>query len=75
MEFYYLSDYAKAMTIKTWKSIGGCAPPNNTQARITENMTLADIASQCPYTERALARFARDHLKINAFWVCGRNYT
>ena len=69
MNIYQLSDYARAVDYKTWKSIGGCSAPNNTIALIRDDMTLGEIEDICPYTGRGFARFAVDHLKLDSFAI------
>lgn len=65
---YQLSDYAREMDFRTWKTIGGCGLPNNTQALVGPETKLREIESQCPYTARALARYAAEHLHMREFF-------
>lgn len=67
MKHYRLSDFAREMTLETWRTLGGCGMPNNTAAIASEVTTLGDIEDQCPYTGRALARYAVEHLKMPAW--------
>lgn len=64
VKMYQLTDYGRAFKYRTWRTIGGCAPPNNTMAMMREGMTLGDIEDQCAFTGRSLARFAAENLGL-----------
>ncbi|WP_341232409.1 hypothetical protein [uncultured Methylophaga sp.] len=72
---YQLSNYGRAITFQTWKSIGGNGLPNHTNAYKKlgplakwdkSKITLGDIEDACPATGRGLARFAAENLLIPA---------
>mgnify|MGYP003637549775 CR=1 FL=1 len=62
MNNYRLSEFARQITIKTWKAVGGCGLPNNTMALASTCTTLGEVEDQCPYTGRSLARYAGQRL-------------
>ena len=74
-KIYQLSAYGKALTYKTWRFIGGCGLPNDTQAyrnlgpqaKWNDALTLGEIESACPYTGRSFARFAVTRLNMPEF--------
>ena len=67
MEFYQFSEYGRQVTYGTWRSIGGCALPNNTMAMAHKDSTLGDIDNQCAFSGRCLARYAAETLEIYCF--------
>jgi hypothetical protein len=64
MNHYRLSEFARQMTIKTWRTVGGCGLPNNTMALASACTTLGDVEDQCPYTGRSIARYAVERLSM-----------
>lgn len=69
MKYYNLSEYGRQVTYKTWRNIGGCGLPNNTMAMVHNGSTLGDIADQCPYTGRSIARYAVEQLEMECFSI------
>lgn len=74
---YQLSDYGRAVTWKTWKSLNACGLPNCTQAykelgpqsSWTDDITLGDIEDACQFTGRSLARYAVEIQKMECFAI------
>jgi len=72
-KIFKLSGFGRDVSFQSWKAMGGCGLPNNTNAFSTlppmshwknQEITLGNIEDACPYTGRALARFAVEHLSM-----------
>jgi len=75
MAAYQLSEYGRAVTWRTWESLNACGLPGTTNAYKTlgpqvhwrKDLTLGEIEDACPATGRALARYAKDRMKMDEF--------